>query len=184
MTKDEVYQCLVVEKKTLQETGDLFGITRERVRQIFRRYFPDMSRDEYGQGAKIMDKLFLEELLEKEKAKQLGRDTWHHANDLSRVMSLKYSRKKQNVKSSKWDWDINFTDIQWNLTCPILGMALDYFTEQRAENSPSFDRIDCTKGYVKGNVQIISWRANRLKNDGTAEEHEKIAAHMRAQTQI
>lgn len=184
MTKDEVYQCLVVEKKTLQETGDLFGITRERVRQIFRRYFPDMSRDEYGQGAKIMDKLFLEELLEKEKAKQLGRDAWHHANDLSRVMSLKYSRKKQNVKSSKWDWDINFTDIQWNLTCPILGMELDYFTEQRAENSPSFDRIDCTKGYVKGNVQIISWRANRLKNDGTAEEHEKIAAHMRAQTQI
>lgn len=43
----------------------------------------------------------------------------------------------------------------------------------------SLDRIDPRKGYVKGNVWIISYRANLIKNDGTAEEHEMIAKAMR-----
>ena len=30
-------------------------------------------------------------------------------------------------------------------------------------------------GYVEGNVQIISWKANALKRDGSPEEWEKIA---------
>ena len=38
------------------------------------------------------------------------------------------------------------------------------------ENSPSLDRIDPGKGYVKGNVQVISMQANRMKNDGSIEE--------------
>ena len=130
-----------------------------------------------------MDKLFLEEQQQKEWAKRKGRDVWYHENDLSREIALKFTRKMQNTKRTKHSWDIEIGDIQWNLVCPILGLELDYFTEVRTENSPSFDRIDPSKGYVKGNVQIVSWRANRIKNDGTAEEHEKIAAHMRAQAQ-
>lgn len=39
--------------------------------------------------------------------------------------------------------------------------------------------MDNEKGYVPGNVVVMSYRANRLKNDGTAEEHEIIAAWMR-----
>jgi len=54
-------------------------------------------------------------------------------------------------------------------------MELDWFTDKVKENSPSLDRIDSKKGYVPGNVMIMSWRANRIKNDGTAAEHKKIA---------
>lgn len=36
--------------------------------------------------------------------------------------------------------------------------------------SPSLDRIDSSKGYVKGNVRVISARANMLKNNATVEE--------------
>lgn len=47
--------------------------------------------------------------------------------------------------------------------------------------SYSLDRVDNKKGYVPGNVVVMSYKANRLKNDGTAEEHETIAKWMRDQ---
>jgi len=42
-------------------------------------------------------------------------------------------------------------------------------------NSPSLDRIDNSKGYVKGNVIVVSWRYNSLKKDGTPAELVAVA---------
>ena len=42
--------------------------------------------------------------------------------------------------------------------------------EGRTSGSPSIDRIDGKLGYVKGNIRIISDRANQLKSDATDEE--------------
>lgn len=41
--------------------------------------------------------------------------------------------------------------------------------------SPSIDRIVPELGYVPGNIAIISWRANDLKKDATADEMRRIA---------
>jgi len=49
------------------------------------------------------------------------------------------------------------------------------------DNSPSIDRMIPAKGYVKGNVQIISYRANRLKAHGSLEDLRKIVAWMERQ---
>jgi hypothetical protein len=55
--------------------------------------------------------------------------------------------------------------------CPVLGLALDYSRKGEAKpNSASLDRIESGKGYVPSNVRVISWRANDLKSNGTAEE--------------
>lgn len=59
-------------------------------------------------------------------------------------------------------------------TCPVLGIKLDYFTKNRDETTPSLERIDNNKGYLKGNVCIISLRANILKNNATIKEMEQI----------
>lgn len=59
--------------------------------------------------------------------------------------------------------------------CPVLGVELIPGTRGGANNnSPSIDRFDSTKGYVAGNVYVISCRANVLKNNGTLEEHKLI----------
>lgn len=41
--------------------------------------------------------------------------------------------------------------------------------------SPSLDRIDCTRGYVPGNIQVISWRANNVKGVATPWELRRMA---------
>lgn len=46
------------------------------------------------------------------------------------------------------------------------------------DSAPSIDRIIGEFGYVKGNVSVISHRANKLKSDATLEEMRLILAHM------
>lgn len=65
--------------------------------------------------------------------------------------------------------------------CPVLGVKLEYGHKGFMHNSPTIDRLVPSEGYVRGNIAVISGRANRLKNDGTAEEHERVAAWMRSQ---
>ena len=84
------------------------------------------------------------------------------------------------ARSKKEGWEYNLT-IEYLIelgipeTCPCLGIPLNKEIKERSENSPALDRIDNNKGYIKGNVWIISDRANRLKNDGNADELMKIA---------
>jgi hypothetical protein len=63
--------------------------------------------------------------------------------------------------------------------CPILGIDLVFSTTGFSDNSPSVDKIDPSKGYTLDNVQVISWRANRLKSDATVEELEKVVAFLK-----
>jgi hypothetical protein len=36
--------------------------------------------------------------------------------------------------------------------------------------SPSIDRIDSTKGYIKDNIQVLSFLGNRMKNSATPDQ--------------
>lgn len=58
--------------------------------------------------------------------------------------------------------------------CPILGIKLAVSDRVVADNSYSFDKIIPELGYVPGNVICISQRANRIKNNATISELEKI----------
>jgi hypothetical protein len=54
-------------------------------------------------------------------------------------------------------------------------IQLEYHRGVKQDNSYSLDRIDSSKGYVKGNIWVISLRANRIKNDSTPQELRLIA---------
>ena len=46
------------------------------------------------------------------------------------------------------------------------------------ENSPSLDRIDNEKGYIKGNIQVITNKANSMKNCATLDELKVFCKNM------
>jgi len=58
--------------------------------------------------------------------------------------------------------------------CPILGIELKRGCEKMIAN-PSVDRIVPDKGYVPGNIQIISNKANMMKNSASMDELMKFA---------
>ena len=60
--------------------------------------------------------------------------------------------------------------------CPVLGnkFEMDYKNGKSKNLSPSLDRIIPKKGYVYGNLVIVSDIVNRLKSDETLEDMEKI----------
>lgn len=62
--------------------------------------------------------------------------------------------------------------------CPILGIELAPSVGITQDSSPSLDRIIPELGYVKGNVVIISHRANRIKNNSTLEDLKKIVCFL------
>ena len=72
------------------------------------------------------------------------------------------------------EFNIKIDDIEIPKFCPILGIPLFFTYGLRTENTPSIDRIDNTLGYIEGNVQIISWRANHIKSSTSFYELEKI----------
>lgn len=79
-------------------------------------------------------------------------------------------------------FDIELTDIKIPEVCPVLGIPLVISRRGRSgwfDDSPSLDRVNPAKGYVKGNVHVISNRANRIKMDATYEELLKIAEYVK-----
>lgn len=85
-----------------------------------------------------------------------------------------YSNAKKRSKKLNIDFNIDLTDIKIPKICPILGIELKLDNQKFEHNSPSIDRIDNSKGYIKGNIVIISDRANRMKRDSTFEEIERL----------
>jgi hypothetical protein len=57
--------------------------------------------------------------------------------------------------------------------CPILGVP--FGASDRFNSGPSVDRLIPEKGYVPGNISVISNRANHIKYNATAEELHAVA---------
>ena len=64
--------------------------------------------------------------------------------------------------------DITLDDITIPEVCPVLGIPLHHNTRKGAsDNSPTLDKIIPEMGYVRGNIAVMSAKANRIKNDAS-----------------
>ncbi len=99
----------------------------------------------------------------------------HYAKSRMKTI-LREARKRAKEKG------VPFLLTEADLTipefCPVFGWRMEVGVGQRTDKSPSLDRIIPELGYVKGNVRVISWRANRLKADGTVAELRRVIAYM------
>jgi hypothetical protein len=88
------------------------------------------------------------------------------------------NRSKSRAKKRGFEHNITLSDIRIPDTCPLLGIPLFCGEGEVCANSPTLDRIDSTKGYIKGNVWVISYRANTIKSDATPTELLTIATRL------
>ena len=79
------------------------------------------------------------------------------------------------AKRKKLPFNLELTDIQIPGICPVLGIRLERGNRGGCAASASLDRIVPELGYTKGNVHVISLRANRLKSDATPAELRLVA---------
>lgn len=88
---------------------------------------------------------------------------------------------KERARKAGVPFDLTADDIVIPLDCPILGtrLARKLGSKGPGHNSPSLDRIIPSRGYVPGNVLVISNRANRAKSDLSVDELEALASFYR-----
>jgi hypothetical protein len=89
---------------------------------------------------------------------------------------------KARAKRDSVPFDITYEYLEKIATdeCPVFGTPFEWGMSnlgkgQTKENCPTLDRIMPNKGYVKGNVAFISYKANRIKDNGTMQDHYAIA---------
>jgi hypothetical protein len=92
------------------------------------------------------------------------------------LSSCKYRAKKKDLP-----FNLDLEDVRLPKVCPVFGCKFDW-TGKVSDASPSLDRIIPELGYVKGNVCIISHKANRIKNNATIEELGKVWGWLQKET--
>ena len=85
-----------------------------------------------------------------------------------------WTNAKVRAKQNSLPFDLTLEDIIIPEVCPMLGIPIFRGTLEHSDNSPTLDKIIPSKGYVRGNVWVISMRANRIKQDATLEELGKV----------
>jgi len=100
-----------------------------------------------------------------------------HREIIKRARNLRNSACRRGAKYNAWEFTITEDDLDWPTHCPVLPwIELNYPGRYRHDPAgASLDRIDREKGYVPGNVRIISLRANLLRKDITYQELRALA---------
>ena len=87
------------------------------------------------------------------------------------IRNSKYCAKRRGI-----EFNLKYTDFELPKYCPILGLEIEYGAghDGNAPQHATLDRIDNSKGYIPGNVMIISRLANAMKNEASFEQLQKF----------
>jgi hypothetical protein len=100
----------------------------------------------------------------------------YKVNHISKTLWL---GARKRARERGLPFNIEESDIIIPEFCPALGMRLVCNNCKVQDNSPTLDRVIPELGYTKGNVEVISWRANKAKGNASIEELEKLIVYIK-----
>lgn len=165
---------------------------REQVREASREYQRLRRKDpEVAQRGREMAKEWYhnnkeaaKEQYKNWKAKNPGYHTeWNRQNRKKKPELYLWRSVRNRAKSEGIVFSLSSEDILVPEYCPALGIKLAIGASGMAPECASVDRVIPELGYVKGNIRVISMRANVIKRNATPEELEKVAAYSRQETE-
>lgn len=148
-------------EKNRERNKKYYWQNREKALLRMKKY-----REENREKRKVYQRNY--EIKNKARRNAQAMESYYRLRD-NHLNKLMYRRAKARAKRRDLEFSIEPDDITIPLRCPVLNIPLGIGNENYY-NSPSLDRIDSSKGYIKGNVRVISWRANSLKKDANIDE--------------
>ena len=95
---------------------------------------------------------------------------------LNKCLRLRFLGARRRALNSNIEFNITFEYIKelWNEQkgiCALSNVPMTYLLKEgRTPTNISIDKIDRTKGYIKGNIQLVCMACNQIKSDLTEEE--------------
>ena len=94
-----------------------------------------------------------------------------------------FINKRSDAKGKGTEFTIEMDDIDFPDVCPVTGAELLYQPGSKPlANTPSFDRVNPLRGYIPGNVKVISALANSAKSNFTIPMLEQLLTYMKGDT--
>lgn len=145
-----------------------------------------IKKDRLSLYCKPCDKQKQESKRRKQPEKQLEYGRRYQAKrreDFEYRLQMLLNASKQRARANDIEHTLTLTDIKElypaDGKCPVFGTTLQFNKAGFRDSSPSLDKIDPNKGYTKDNVQVLSWRANKLKSDASIQELELLLSFMK-----
>jgi len=99
----------------------------------------------------------------KDIAQKKKNDPWNN--------KLRHAKLRAQKAGVPFDLTRDYLDSIRVSHCPILGIELKYTENTKiCDDSATIDRIVPELGYVPGNIQMLSHKANRMKSNATSEQ--------------
>lgn len=164
----ETKKCI---KCNIEKTLDNFTFRKDTGK--YRGVCHECRRKDYKENSKTRELSIkrAKDYYEKNKEKVLINRKKRYREDLRKVM---YKSAKDRAKRDGLPFDIEIEDIVIPEKCPVFGIKLEVGDNYNKMNSPSLDKIIPEKGYVKGNIIVVSVKANTMKSNATIEEMKRL----------
>ena len=144
-------------------------------------------KNKYESGEKGLERREYRRLKKIEKRSDPNYRELERSRDTEKISNNSNSYKKsvlraaqQRAKIRGLEFNIGLEDFDIPKLCPLLNIPLQNHIGESVlqDDSPSLDRIDSSKGYIPGNVWVISNKANRAKNNLTLSELQQLVVNL------